>query len=112
MRSPNCKFFAAPVLLATLALAACSGEPSNSDIEKAYQNSIDQANQLREKIPSPGGNFELHKVKKVSCKSANGSSGYNCDVELDMTMPLLGRTQRVVKVRMVKGDDGWVAVEQ
>ena len=106
------KFTSVFALLLALVLAACSGEPSNSDIEKAYQAGIDQANQLREKIPYPGANFELHKVKKVSCKSAEGSSGYNCDVELDMTMPLLGRTQRIVNVRMVKGDDGWVAVEQ
>jgi hypothetical protein len=49
----------------------------------------------------------VHGVKKVACAAAQGSAGFSCDIELDMTVPLAGRSKSVKSVRFVKASDGW-----
>jgi hypothetical protein len=57
-------------------------------------------------------NITLHAVKKIGCAPAQGDPGYNCDVEVDATLPLAGRTKNVTKIRFTKGSDGWVVAAQ
>ena len=92
-------------LLLALVLAGCSGEPSSGDIEEVVKADMDKANQ---QMPE-GMKAELHSVKKISCVEAKESAGYNCDVEIDVTAPMVGRNKSVGQIRMVKGSDGWVA---
>ena len=92
-------------LLLVLALAGCSGEPSSGDIEKAVKADVEKVNQ---QVPEPM-KAEVHAVKKISCVEAKESAGYNCDVEIDVTAPMVGRNKSVGQSRMVKGSDGWVA---
>ena len=92
-------------LLLVLALAGCSGEPSSGDIEKAVKADVEKVNQ---QVPEPM-KAEVHAVKKISCVEAKESAGYNCDVEIDVTAPMVGRNKSVGQIRMVKGSDGWVA---
>jgi hypothetical protein len=92
-------------LLLALALAGCSGEPSSGDIEKVVKADVEKVNQ---QMPE-GMKTEVHAVKKVSCVEAQESAGYNCDVEIDVTVPMVGRNKSVGQIRMVKGSDGWVA---
>lgn len=86
------------------ALAGCSGEPSSSDIERAVRSNVEQPIQLAKKA---GVVMEVHQVKKVACAAAQGAAGFNCDVELDMTVPPAGRSKGIRKVRFVKASDGW-----
>ena len=92
-------------LLLALALAGCSGEPSSGDIEKVVKADVEKVN---EQVPE-SMKTEVHAVKKISCVEAKESAGYNCDVEIDVTAPLVGRNKSVGQIRMVKGSDGWVA---
>ena len=98
-----------------LLLAGCSGEPSNGDIEKAVQASVQQSQEAMGKLAD--GNpqaaemakafqAKVHSVNKIGCKS-DGDKAYKCDVELDMETGLTGRKKQTVPVRMVKGSDGW-----
>ena len=86
-------------LLAVIAVTTgCSGEPSSGDIEKAVKAHAERGTQ------EWGGlyKFEVHGVKKIGCAAATGSSGFNCDVELDMSVPFVGRSKGVKQIRFVK----------
>lgn len=109
IRRTSCQI--APALLAMLALAGCSGEPTGGDIEKAVKASAEATNQQLKQI---GGDLlpasaqtQVHEVKKIGCAKAEGEAGFNCDVEVDMTAPLMGRSKQMQKLRFVKADDGW-----
>lgn len=97
--------------LIALSLAGCSSGPSEGDIGKVVKAEIEKSNHQFDNIA--GGMMkgkmqtELHSVKKIGCKEAEGSPGYNCDVEIDATAPMVGRHKETAKIRFVKGDDGW-----
>lgn len=98
-------------LFVALALTGCSGEPSSGDIEKAVKANVEQANQQAKQI---GGGLisdkmltQVHAVNKIGCVAAQDASGYNCDVELDVTAPFVGRSKNIGKIRFVEGSDGW-----
>ena len=105
----------AGVAVAALVLAGCSSEPSNADIEKAVQASVQQSQEAMGKLadgnPQAAGmakafQAKVHSVNKIGCKS-DGDKAYKCDVELDMETGLTGRKKQTVPVRMVKGSEGW-----
>ena len=91
--------------VASLMLVACGGEPSEGDIRKVIDKSIDDGNQVAQKM---GVKMEskVHSVKKIGCKS-DGDKAYICDVEVDVEMPMVGRNQGVAPMRFVKTSDGW-----
>lgn len=99
------------VALLALTLTACSKEPSGGDIEQAVKANVDQSNQevrkLGGKLISDDMLTKVHEVKKVACATTEGSAGFNCDVELDVTVPFIGRSKKVAQLRFVKGSDGW-----
>lgn len=94
---------------ALLMLSGCGGEPSASDIEKAVRAQVEMESEQMKKASM--GLFdmkaELHSVQKVGCVAAAESTGFNCDVEMDVSNPLVGRNKGVTKIRFVKGSDGW-----
>jgi len=94
----------AGVLLAASALSGCSGEPSSTDIERAVRSNVEHSNKQTKKA---GLVLEVHEVRKVACAAAQGSAGFNCDIELDATVPFAGRSKGVKQVRFVKASDGW-----
>jgi outer membrane biogenesis lipoprotein LolB len=97
------------VLLAAalLLLTGCSVEPSEADIKKAFETELSQIKGVQANLAP-----KLHGLKKLSCTKAEGNPGYNCDVELDVENFLGQRQKNAVKVRFVKSDDGWVAIEE
>ncbi|MEH3087910.1 MAG: hypothetical protein PGN26_15555 [Xylophilus ampelinus] len=92
---------------AALLLTACSGEPSSGDIEKVLQSGFAQFNTQMAAFAGRGAKVEVHSIKKLGCK-ADGSNAYVCDVEVDATNPMAGRTKNVSQLRLVKGSDGWM----
>lgn len=91
--------------LIAMTLVGCSGEPSSSDIDKAFRVQLDQFNKL---VGGLGGKTtELNEVKKIGCTASPEASGYVCDVEIDSTA-MGHRAKGVQKMRLVKGSDGWV----
>ncbi len=95
-----------PISMALL-LTACSGEPSSGDIEKVLQSGFAQFNTQMAAFAGRGAKVEVHSIKKLGCK-ADGANAYVCDVEVDVTNPMTGRSKTVAPLRLVKGSDGWV----
>jgi hypothetical protein len=90
--------------LFVLGLTACgqlSGEPSASDVEKAVRSTFEQVNKQSQGFLD----IKIREIKKVACATVPGSSGFNCDVEIDA-----GEGKRIQQFRFVKGSDGWVMV--
>lgn len=96
------------VLLAAslLLFTGCAGEPNEADMKKAYETKAAQI-----KAMPNNSNPKIYSVKKLACAKAEGSPGYNCDVEVDAENFKV-RAQNTLKVRFVKSDDGWVVAEE
>jgi len=91
-------------------LAACSGEPSESDIRSALEADIEGMNQAVETLGGDlarkkGLKMVLHEVEKVGCEKDAG--GYRCDVVTDVETPFLGRRKNTATIRLVETKEGW-----
>ena len=93
------------VWLASVLLAGCSAEPSEADMKKAFEAEFSQAKATVGLAP------KFYGLKKLGCAKAESNPGYNCDVELDLEV-FNTRAKNAVKVRFVKGDDGWVPIKE
>lgn len=89
-----------------LMLAACGSEPSESDISNLFQRELEKQMAM---IPVASMRVEFHGLKKESC-SEDGKV-WHCVVTIDATQPLLGRNSRTSNVSLIKGDNGWQAVQ-
>lgn len=104
------------VLAATTFLTGCSREPSESDIKTAYSNEVEQTNALTRKFGGEALAIKLNDLKKISCKeSANNKEQYQCEVNIDSTLPLIGKHQQKTSLSLAKGDigngkQGWVVL--
>ena len=101
---------------AGLLVAGCSGEPTEAEIRQVYEDEIARTNEQMvnlggEQAASMIGKSELHAISKLGCKEAENNSGYNCDVQVDMSVPFLGRSTQTRTQRFVRGDDGWVVID-
>lgn len=105
-----------PMPCAGFLLAACGGEPSDASLLEAIKKQADAENKATgafadqraaQKIRST-----VHGVRKIACKQADKKSGYQCDIEIDVEGPLIGRTKQNASTRFVKGDSGWLVFEQ
>lgn len=117
------KFILTGALLAvSLFAVGCSGEPSEVDIKAAFEKdmaktaqTLDDAGKMfggvGKALTDSLGKTQLHAVKKIGCTEAKDAPGFVCDVEVDMTVPLTGRSKEMTTVRFVKGPDGWVVVQ-
>jgi len=54
---------------------------------------------------------ELHEVNKIGCAKAIDATGFNCDIEIDVTAPFVGRSKATKQSRFVSTDDGWRVVQ-
>lgn len=90
------------LVLSSIFLAGCSGEPSQGDIEAAVakqQQGVPK--EVQGLVP------EIKNVKKIGCKT-DGEKAYICDIEMEVAQ--MGRTNKgVVPIRLVKASDGWMA---
>ncbi len=117
------KFMLSVMLVAvSLFAAGCSGEPSEAEIKAAFEKdmaktaqSLDEAGKMfggvGKALTDSLGKTELHAVKKIDCAQAKDAPGFVCDVEIDMTVPLSGRSKETATMRFVKGPEGWVVVK-
>lgn len=92
-------------------LAACSDGPSESDIESVMQKNFDDFSKL---VPAGLGQnmkFEIHEVISHGCE-VKSENIYVCDVEIDMSAPMVGRKKDRSKVDFTKKDDKWQTTAQ
>ena len=98
-------------LALVILISGCSSSPSNSDVQKAVQAEFAEMNKMTTEM-GMGGSSQLHSAKSLGCKKSTEGQGYICDVEMDVTIGLLGRKTSVSPVRFIKTDNGWRAVDE
>lgn len=115
-RAPSAR--CAPAAAFVLALGwmlGCSSGPSESDIRSAFDAQIDEAARAAEGFAGKGAadlfKVEIHSVEKLGC-NASGDGAYLCDVKVDSTAPVVGRTSQSSTVRLRQTGDGWVLMSQ
>lgn len=97
------------VLAGTVLLSACSGEPSESDLQRAVEGQYNTFNASTRSmgVTAAASQFTVHGVKKVGCKKGATPKEYACDVEVDVTVPLIGRSKSVKNLRLQDKGDAW-----
>jgi len=88
----------------------CAGEPSAEDIREALQRQASAAQQQAGRVVGGAFGVEIHDVKKLGCESTSQKNAWQCDVEIESTVPIVGRTKQAGRIRLVDGDDGWIAI--
>jgi hypothetical protein len=99
----------AAVSLACMALAACSGEPSETDMKAAVEQTFGGMNEQLGGVGKLIGKDLSTKIKgfkKLACAEAKGNPGFACDFEMTVDGPLGEKTEKA-SGRFVKGDKGW-----
>ncbi|CAE1143068.1 hypothetical protein ACWA06_08355 [Serratia rhizosphaerae] len=105
------KIISAAILGTAFLLSGCSSEPSESDITKAIQASFDESNKQREELVGEIAKKEENRVslisaRKISC-SKSGDKKYNCEVEMETKMPLVGTSKSISPLQFIKDDGRW-----
>ncbi|MHB8920365.1 MAG: hypothetical protein ACYC3A_06165 [Halothiobacillus sp.] len=97
-----------------LALSACSsGAPSSGDIEQALKSGMAKATAQAgtmsggAQISAAMAKVDIKSVKNLGCKKDEAGSGFNCNVETEVTTPFAGAQKSTRMLHLVKGSDGW-----
>lgn len=102
------------LLVITLILAGCDSEPSQVEIERAFQQEINNSNeQVRENagnIANESMMTKLNSVKKISCEK-NSKGDYNCKIDADIKFPFVGQRKSIADFEFIKTEDGWKFVK-
>ncbi|HEX5658746.1 MAG TPA: hypothetical protein VFX59_16215 [Polyangiales bacterium] len=98
-----------PLALLCLVSMSCSSEPSEGDLTQALQPTNENP-KIAAAAKSMGLNTELHGLKKLGCEKTEQDNAYLCDVEMDMTAPMVGRRKVPARLRAVSSDGRWVVV--
>lgn len=96
-------------------LTGCKSEPSESDIQSAIQQNVDQSNQQAKSI---GGKaltdnmlMKVNNIKKLACQDAQSDGSYKCKVEMEVTAPFVGKRQTTGELTFIESDSGWRVVQ-
>ncbi|RYZ93226.1 MAG: hypothetical protein EOO68_21945 [Moraxellaceae bacterium] len=112
-------------------LAACSREPSEAELQQAYQDSLQQANQVAVRIGGTRMQIGLEQFKKIGCTKLDKLDGktldtkpvqdnasaaqpaYRCDIEVSLKLPMLGinTQQGQMTVSKQSKSKGWVLID-
>lgn len=98
-------------VLMTVMLSGCGGnEPTEQDIRHAVDEMAAQTNQEIEKKVGTLFNDEMmlkvNSLKKLNCiKSKNKI--YQCNIDLDVSLPLAGNKKEIVNLTFIQEADSW-----
>ena len=98
---------------ACTALTACGGEPSESDLKGAVEQTFGGVNKElagMAKLVGKDLSTTIKSFKKLACAKPEGKPGYACDFEMTVDGPL-GESSQKASARFVKGDKGWTVME-
>jgi len=121
MPRPIASLSATACLALTLATApaahAAAAEPSEADILALAERDVARANlpiveyhQRLGKGDVPADMLvRLNAVRKKACQPAGEADAWQCEVEMDMTVPNGGFRSRTVMLRLGRTADGWQA---
>lgn len=102
-------------ITATTLLAGCSREPSESNIKEAYTHEVDQTNSLTRKFGGDQMAIKVNDLKKIECKESETKGQFDCKVDIDLTLPLIGQHEQKTTLTLTKGDlgngeQGWIVL--
>ena len=113
--------FAATAIVASLALAppahGQAGEPSESEILALAERDVARANtpvieyhqRLGKGDVPPDMLVRLHAARKKGCRPAEEPQAWQCEVQMEMTVPNGGFRSSTVLLRIARVADGWIA---
>ncbi|ADM99407.1 hypothetical protein BM451_12060 [Dickeya dadantii] len=96
-------------------LSGCGGrEPTEQDIGQAVDEMVAQTNQeMKQKVGTLFNDamvLKINSLKKLNCiRSEN--KGYQCNVDLDMSLPLVGNKKETVNFTFIQEDGVWKLVK-
>jgi hypothetical protein len=108
--------FVASQVLATPAHAQV-GEPSESDIQALAERDVARANtpviQYHQRLGKgdvpPDMLVTLHAARKKGCQPDTEPQAWQCEVQMEMTVPNGGFRSSTVLLRIARNGEGWVA---
>ena len=95
--------------VSAMALLGCGRAPTENELRAGMERSLITQNMEMARIGGLIGqrmHSKLHSLRKLGCKE-DGDHAYQCDVELDIEIPVLGRQDKVVPIRFVHTSSGW-----
>ncbi len=95
---------------ATALIAACSGAPSENDIETLLQSETAKLSKMMESIGGEAAKSMtpvIHHIKINSCDKVRDEV-YTCNIDIDATAPIVGRSVENTEITLAKTSDGWV----
>jgi outer membrane murein-binding lipoprotein Lpp len=97
------------VLLSSLLVTGCSRAPSAQDIEDAYRQEVEPVNAISRQISGDALIIQVNSVTKKSCEKVNDTN-YLCQVDIDSTLPFVGKRNTATELTLAKQDDQWKIV--
>lgn len=94
-------------MASAILLTACSGAPSQADIEQAYRHEVEQVNQMTTRLGGGSLAIQVNSVKKLDCQKPDQHDRYRCQVEIDTTMPFLGNRRENTELTLTPTERGW-----
>ncbi|NAT76648.1 hypothetical protein CWD78_03610 [Dickeya dadantii] len=101
--------------MVAVVLSGCGGrEPTEQDIGQAVDEMVAQTNQeMKQKVGTLFNDamvLKINSLKKLNCiRSEN--KGYQCNVDLDMSLPLVGNKKETVNFTFIQEDGVWKLVK-
>ncbi|WP_263066074.1 hypothetical protein [Dickeya dadantii] len=101
--------------LVAVVLSGCGGrEPTEQDIRQAVDDMVAQTNrEMKQKVGTLFNDamvLKINSLKKLNCiRSEN--KGYQCNVDLDMSLPLFGNKKETVNFTFIQEDGVWKLVK-
>ena len=118
-------FLVAPVIAAGLFFATSSDEPSERQMQLAFENALSvQVRNALEFANEAGGpdavaeirrngtdRFDVNAFQKLKCEALPGKSGYLCNFRVDLRL-VTGPMERALTGRFQSGNNGIVFVDE
>lgn len=96
------------ICLALPLLAACSREPSETELQQAYERSLQDANQIAARVGGQHMKIELKEFKKHDCQPVEPKGFYHCRFQADLLLPIIGLTSQPGELTVTQKDHEWV----
>jgi hypothetical protein len=105
------------LLAAALAAHAAAPEPTQAEIQALAEQDVARANvpiieyhkRLGKSAVPEDMLVRLNAVRKKACTPAGGDDAWQCEVEMEMTVPNGGFRSSTVMLRLVRSAAGWEA---
>ncbi len=109
----NKSLFLLTTLCITIALAGCSREPNQQELQTLYEQKVQSTNQLAAKIMQEKASqiIQVKSFEKIDCTRVKKSKDYDCRSNIVVSLPFLGEQKNTISQRVAKTENGWAIVD-